>query len=136
MAAQHGRSLHGKIILLNLLPIQLFKERDLHFQPDQSEKRKMGVKTQNKKTGKVYREKERGSVEEKKKKTGRREAERKDGYKENMLRRKGACQAATVAVAAELTEHRISDAVKLENTSQQSSLGRHSGRNCLVRVRD
>lgn len=70
MAAQHGRSLHGKIILLNLLPIQLFKERDLHFQPDQSEKRKMGVKTQNKKTGKVYREKERGSVEEKKKKQG------------------------------------------------------------------
>lgn len=67
MAAQHGRSLHGKIILLNLLPIQLFKERDLHFQPDQSEKRKMGVKTQNKKTGKVYREKERGSGEEKKK---------------------------------------------------------------------
>lgn len=67
MAAQHGRSLHGKIILLNLLLIQLFKERDLHFQPDQNEKRKMGVKTENKKTGKVYREKERGSVEEKKK---------------------------------------------------------------------
>lgn len=53
-----------------------------------------------------------------------------------MLRRKGGCQAVAVAVAAELTEHGISDAVKLENARQQSRLGQHSGRNCLVRVRD
>lgn len=39
-------------------------------------------------------------------------------------------------VAAELTEHGISNAVKLENARQQSRLGRHSGRKCLVRVRD
>ena len=43
--------------------------------------------------------------------------EGKDG--ENMLRRKTGCQ----AVAAELTEHGISDAVKLEFARQQSRLG-------------
>lgn len=53
-----------------------------------------------------------------------------------MLRRKGGCQAVAVAVAAELTEHGISDAVKLENARQQSRLGQHRGGNCLVRVRD
>lgn len=76
MAAQRGRSLHSKIILSNLLPLQLFKERDLHFQADQKENRKMGVKMENKKNGKVQ-----GACEEKKKtekkKTGRREAGRR-----------------------------------------------------------
>lgn len=49
MAARYGRSLHGKIILSNLLPLQLFREWDLHFQPDQRENRKMGLKTEKKK---------------------------------------------------------------------------------------
>lgn len=42
----------------------------------------------------------------------------------------------SVAVAAEFTEHGISDAVTLENARQQSRLGQHSGRKCLVRVCD
>lgn len=41
-----------------------------------------------------------------------------------------------MAVVAELTEHGISNAVKLENARQKSMLGQHSGRKCLVRVRD
>lgn len=61
---------------------------------------------------------------------------RKSSYKENMLRRNGGCQAVAVAVAAELTEHGISDAVKLENARQQSRLGKHRGRNCLVSARN
>lgn len=69
-------------------------------------------------------------------KTGRTEAEGEDGYRENTFRSEGARQAATVAVAAELTEHRISEAVKLENASQQSSLGQLSWKSCLVRGRD
>lgn len=73
MAARCGRSLHGKIILSNLLPLQLFKERDLHFQPDQRENRKMGLKTEKKKC----RGKTRGGVKEMGKKTGRREADRR-----------------------------------------------------------
>lgn len=74
--------------------------------------------------------KNRGDVTKNGEERGR--EERKDSYKENMLRRKGGCQ----AVAAEFTEHGISNAVKLENARQQSRLGQHSEKNCLVRVRD
>lgn len=63
-----------------------------------------------------------------KKRRKKQQAEREDGYRENTFRREGARQAATVAAAAELTEHRISDAVKLENASQQSSPGQLSWR--------
>lgn len=38
-----------------------------------------------------------------------------------MLRRNRRCRAVAMAVAAELTEHGISNAVKLENARQQSS---------------
>lgn len=48
---------------------------------------------------------------------------RKGSYKQNMLKRKGGCQIIPGAVAAELTEHGISKAVKLENARQQSRLG-------------
>lgn len=49
--------------------------------------------------------------------------QREDGYRENTLRREGARRAATVAAAAELTEHRISDAVKLENSQPAMQSG-------------
>lgn len=39
---------------------------------------------------------------------------RKDSYMVDILRKKGGCQAPAVTVAAELTEHGISNAVKLK----------------------
>lgn len=54
----------------------------------ESENRKMGVKT----------EKCKGDVKERSREEG------KDSYKENVLGRKGGCQAVALATAAELTE--------------------------------
>lgn len=108
MAAQRGRSLRGKIILSNLLPLQPVRERDLHSQPDQRGRRETKGKMENMKEA----VKKEGMW-----RRGRWREERKEGYKENILRRKGGCQ----AVAAELTQYRISNAVKLQNARQQSS---------------
>lgn len=109
MAAQRGRSLRSKIILSNLLPLQPVRERDLHSQPDQRGRRET--------KGKMENMKEAIKKKEEMWRRGRGGEERKEGYKENMLRRRGGCQ----AVAAELTQHRISNAVKLQNARQQSS---------------
>lgn len=79
--------------------------------------------------------KERGDVKNTKKRRGERQGKERLLQREYVKEERG-CQAGALAVGAELTKHGISNAVKLENARQQSRLGLHGGKNCLVGVRD